>query len=129
MRAMMSVTKHLLASVTVGLPLLLWGASELQPVQAAPAMAQAAPDDHPEMPNGPGKDVTIRTCTKCHSITNITGNHKDKDGWTATITKMVGYGATGTDDEFQAILDYVTKNYGLDSPPPAAPPASPPASN
>ena len=119
---MMSVQKHLLASLAVGLPLLLWGASELQPVAAA-SIAQAASDDHPEMPSGPGKDVTIRTCTKCHSITNITGNHKDKDGWTATITKMVGYGATGTDDEFQAILDYVTKNYGVDSPPPATPPS------
>lgn len=124
---MMSVTKHLIASFAAGLPLLLWGVSEIQPVAAAPVMAvanQAPPDDHPEMPNGPGKDVTVRTCTKCHSITNITGNHKDKDGWTATITKMVGYGATGTDDEFQAILDYVSKNYGVDSPPPAAPPST-----
>ena len=125
----MRATKHLIASFAIGLPLLLWGAFEPQPVAAAAAAGQAG-DDHPEMPNGPGKDITIRTCTKCHSITNITGNHKDKDGWTATITKMVGYGATGTDDEFQAILDYVTKNYGLDTPAPAPPasPAPPPSS-
>ncbi len=123
---MMRVSRHLIASFAAGLPLLLWGVSQVRPVAAAPrvvAGGQATPDDHPDMPNGPGKDVTIRTCTKCHSITNITGNHKDKDGWTATITKMVGYGATGTDDEFQAILDYVTKNYGLDTPP-AAPPST-----
>ena len=126
--------------------MIVWGVSSGSAVAAAPVVsapvaavyAQAVPDDHPDMPNGPGKDITIKTCTKCHSITNITGNHKDKDGWTATITKMVGYGATGTDDEFEAILNYVTKNYGLDSPAPAAPsnppapttpPATPPGSN
>ena len=103
--------KQILGSVTFAL--LLWGVAP-----ACTASAQAA-DDHPEMPNGPGKAITLQTCTKCHSITNITGQHKDKDGWTATITKMVGYGATGTDDEFEQILNYVSKYYGLDSPPAA----------
>lgn len=103
--------KQILGSVTFAL--LLWS--------AAPARMSAAqaPDDHPEMPSGPGKAVTLQTCTKCHSITNVTGQHKDKDGWTATITKMVGYGATGTDYEFEAILNYVSKYYGVDSPPAA----------
>ena len=127
MKQHMRHVKPLLASLAIGLSLVVWGMSTdspvaVQPVAAAavlPMGAQAA-DDHPEMPNGPGKAITLQTCTKCHSITNITGQHKDKDGWTATITKMVGYGATGTDEDFQAILDYVTKNYGLDSPPAAA---------
>ena len=119
----MKRTTHVLAALTLGMPLLLWGVSTGSPVAAAPQ----APANHPEMPDGPGKDITIATCTKCHSITNITGQHKDKDGWTATITKMVGYGATGSDDDFEAILTYVTKNYGLDTPatPPAAAPAPP----
>ncbi len=114
----MRYTKQILASLTIGLPLMVWGVSSSNPVAAAAPMAQA--DSHPEMPEGPGKAITIQTCTKCHSITNITGQHKDKDGWTATITKMVGYGATGSDDDFQAILDYVSKYYGVDSPPAAA---------
>lgn len=124
----MTRTTHILAALTLGLPMLVWGVSTGSTVAAAPQ----APANHPEMPDGPGKDVTIATCTKCHSITNVTGQHKDKDGWTATITKMVGYGATGSDDDFEAILTYVTKNYGLDSPPAApadkpTPPADKPA--
>ncbi len=105
-------TRQILA-LTLGIPMLVWGVSSGSTVAAAPQAAQA----HPDMPDGPGKDITIATCTKCHSISNVTGQHKDKDGWTSTITKMVGYGATGTDDEFEAILTYVSKNYGLDSPP------------
>jgi competence protein ComEA len=101
-------TKQILASLSIGLPLLVWGVSTAsKPVAAQDATAS--------MPDGPGKAITIATCTKCHSITNVTGQHKDADGWTATITKMVGYGATGSDDDFQQILAYVTKNYGLDS--------------
>lgn len=111
---------HVLAALTLGMPLLVWGVSTGSSVAAAPQ----APSNHPEMPDGPGKDITINTCTKCHSITNVTGQHKDKDGWTATITKMVGYGATGSDDDFEAILNYVTKNYGLDTP--ATPPSDKP---
>ncbi|WP_083350454.1 helix-hairpin-helix domain-containing protein [Terriglobus roseus] len=113
--------KQLLASLTIGLPMLVWGVSAGSAVAAA-APAAYAQDAHPELPPGPGRDVTLATCTKCHAISNVTGQHKDRDGWTATITKMVGYGATGTDDDFGLILDYVTKNFGLDSPP-AAPAA------
>jgi competence protein ComEA len=110
--------KQILASLTIGLPLLVWGVSTGSAVAAAPMAA--GQDAHPELPAGPGKDITVATCTKCHSITNVTGQHKDRDGWTATITKMVGYGATGTDDDFGLILDYVTKNFGLDAPPAAS---------
>ena len=111
--------KHILASLSIGLPLLVWGvASSSAPVAAAVPMAQT--DPAAGMPDGPGKAITIATCTKCHSITNVTGQHKDADGWTATITKMVGYGAVGSDDDFGAILAYVTKYYGTDAPPAAS---------
>jgi competence ComEA-like helix-hairpin-helix protein len=32
-------------------------------------------------------------------------------GWENTITKMAGFGAEGTDDEFSEILDYLVKNF------------------
>ena len=115
----MKHAKQVIFSATFGVSLLAFGLSMGSAVSAAGAGAGQQAGDG--MPPGPGHDITVATCTKCHSITNITGQHKDKDGWTATITKMVGYGATGSDEDFQAILDYVTKNYGLDSATPTAP--------
>ena len=112
----MKHAKQVLLSATFGLSILAFGMSMGKAVSAASGF-QAGSD----MPAGPGREITVATCTKCHSISNITSQHKDRDGWTATITKMVGYGATGTDEDFQAILDYVTKNYGLDSAGAAAP--------
>jgi alcohol dehydrogenase (cytochrome c) len=68
-----------------------------------------------QLPPGPGRDVTATTCSKCHSLANITSQHKDRDGWNTTITKMVTYGAAGSDEDFAQILDYLTKNFGKDS--------------
>jgi competence protein ComEA len=79
---------------------------------AAPATPATGSNPVASMPSGPGKDITVNTCTKCHAITNIISQHRDADTWTATVTKMVGYGATGTDDELQQIVDYLTKYYG-----------------
>ena len=42
---------------------------------------------------------------------------RDKQGWEEIITKMVGFGAQGTDDEFTEILDYLTKNFPPKPPP------------
>jgi cytochrome c5 len=121
--------KQVLASLSVALPLLVWGVANAgSPVAAASSTADAArfaaaalldQDPTAGMPDAPGKAQTIATCTKCHSITNVTGQHKTEDEWTATITKMVGYGASASDDDLQAILTYVTKYYGSEPPPPA----------
>jgi competence protein ComEA len=37
--------------------------------------------------------------------------HQDRDAWQATMNKMVGLGAKGTEKEFQAVVDYLAKNF------------------
>lgn len=71
-----------------------------------------------ELPNGPGKDVTVRVCGKCHSPEKAASLHQDEDGWTDTISKMVKLGAQGSDDELNAVLGYLTKNFGPEAAPP-----------
>lgn len=89
----------------------LCGASVLS---AGPVYAQqpAQPQQqYSELPAGEGKDTLIRVCSKCHSPDNVIANGQDREGWENTITKMAGFGAAGTDDEFTAILDYLVKNF------------------
>lgn len=116
----MKATKYILSSIGLAVPLFTAGvffgrtvSAQTQP--STPASASAGQDPIAKMPDAPGKDITVKTCVKCHAITNITSQHRDADTWTATVTKMVGYGATGTDDELQQIVDYLTKYYGPDS--------------
>jgi hypothetical protein len=39
-----------------------------------------------------------------------------RDEWQATIVAMVEKGADASDEDFNAVLDYLTKNYGHDRP-------------
>jgi competence protein ComEA len=65
-----------------------------------------------DLPDGPGKAATVRVCGKCHSPEKAASLHQDEDGWTDTIAKMVKMGAQGSDDDFNTVLAYLTKNFG-----------------
>lgn len=76
-----------------------------------PQAASSTTSQYPQLPNGPGKDTLIRVCGKCHSPTNVIANGQSRDGWESEITKMAGFGAQASDEEFTEILEYVVKNF------------------
>lgn len=71
-----------------------------------------------ELPPGPGRDLTIQLCSKCHAPDRVAGLHQNERQWGATISKMIALGAQGTDAQFEAIIDYLTKNFGSTGRPP-----------
>ncbi len=77
---------------------------------AAPARSQILPD-------GPGKEATARVCSQCHELARSVSLHQDFAGWQATIQKMVSLGATASPEDFEAILDYLAKNFPAAEPP------------
>ena len=64
-----------------------------------------------QMPPGPGREEIQRVCSGCHELERSISLRQDRDGWKATINKMVGLGAQGTEQEFSAALDYLSQNY------------------
>ena len=76
-----------------------------------PTLCSAAqqPDD---LPQGPGKVLVERTCQDCHGLDVITAQSDTREGWTATVNTMRSRGAAGTDEDFEAIVDYLTKYLG-----------------
>ena len=66
---------------------------------------------HPEFPPGDGREITLRTCGKCHSPTIVLAYGQKREGWENTITKMVRLGAEGSDEDFTDIADYLTANF------------------
>lgn len=104
-----SITKIFSMGVVV-LGLSLATGSAVSAKQEAKADASAQ-DAHPEFPQGPGRDTTLTKCSQCHSPSNILAMGRTREGWEGIITKMVDLGATGTDEEFSAILDYLTKSF------------------
>ena len=53
----------------------------------------------------------MRLCVKCHSPNIILASGQNRLGWENTITKMVRLGATGNDEDFSDIADYLTANF------------------
>ena len=71
-----------------------------------------------QLPEGPGREETERICKGCHELERSVSRRQDRDGWQATINKMVAFGTKGSDQEFALILDYLTKHYPAEAVPP-----------
>ena len=69
------------------------------------------------LPDGPGKEATARVCSQCHELARALSLHQDRAGWQATMEKMISLGATAPPEDFQAILEYLTKNFPAAEPP------------
>jgi competence protein ComEA len=82
----------------------------LAAVLVAPVWAQDA------MPDGPGKETTVRVCTFCHVAEMFSSSSMSADDWDRTITTMTtDKGITIGDDDYAAVLDYLSKCLGPNS--------------
>jgi len=64
-----------------------------------------------QLPDGAGKEETQRVCKGCHELERSVSPRQDRDGWQQTMDKMVALGAKVTETDYNAILDYLAKNY------------------
>jgi competence protein ComEA len=71
-----------------------------------------------QLPEGPGRAETEKLCKGCHELARSVSRRQDRDGWRATLDKMVAFGTKGTDEEFALILDYLSKNFAAEALPP-----------
>ena len=53
-----------------------------------------------------------RVCSKCHDGTRIIEGRRLRSQWEETLEKMVVLGATGTDEDFEAVLEYLVRAHG-----------------
>jgi competence protein ComEA len=77
-----------------------------------PALLWAASGLAQQFPDGPGKETTLQLCANCHNADIISGHRQGRDEWVSTIQKMIASGAEGTPEQFGAVLEYLTKNFG-----------------
>jgi competence protein ComEA len=80
-------------------------------VVSAPAAAFA----QDTMPDGPGKEQTLRLCSTCHEAAKATSVKLTRDGWIETIDRMKAFGAAGADDDFAAVLEYLSTHFKGDT--------------
>jgi len=68
-----------------------------------PALA----DDFKSLPEGAGRDVTVRVCSQCHSPEVAAQQKLDTQGWKDLVNQMANNGANATDAEFDTIAKYL----------------------
>jgi cytochrome c oxidase cbb3-type subunit III len=62
------------------------------------------------------KDTFLRVCIKCHPAERITTEGRWRSQWETTmITMQTARGAVITPEEFETILDYLTRHHGRES--------------
>jgi competence protein ComEA len=71
-----------------------------------------------QLPEGPGRAETERLCQNCHELARAISRRQDREGWQATLNKMVAFGTKGTDQEFALILDYLSQHFPAEELPP-----------
>ena len=74
-------------------------------VLADPGSAQSL------LPDGAGKDATVKVCGTCHPPERGASVRLTRAGWQDVIAKMLTLGAKGTDAELQEVLDYLATHF------------------
>lgn len=84
------------------------------------------------LPDGPGKDIVIKKCIRCHDVrqTTMRPGTGSPDEWEQVVERMMSRGADLSDDEIDLVVQYLSTNYGPNSksPHPASPAVTEPSS-
>jgi competence protein ComEA len=72
--------------------------------------------DAARLPEGPGKEIAGKLCLDCHDSGNFRKARFSSQEWSDSVADMVERGAKGTPAEIEAVVAYLAKNFGPDSP-------------
>jgi cytochrome c5 len=79
-----------------------------------PVLVGYLTQNHGPLPNGPGKEVLLNTCTMCHDLKRIKFGHRSPEEWEETLSSMLNEGAMLSDDEFNRVHHYLSRNFGIE---------------
>jgi mono/diheme cytochrome c family protein len=82
---------------------------------AAPLHAQTGP----ALPPGEGRDIVATACTQCHGLNTIVQIRDGSGGWRQFVNYMILKGAQVSEREADTVVQYLTANFGPNSPPAA----------
>src|SRR5205807_1446026 len=72
-----------------------------------------------QLPDGDGEATVQAACAVCHAMNQVTNAGHDREDWTSVLHMMVNVGAPVPEDQFDTVVNYLSKNF----PPKPQPPA------
>jgi cytochrome c5 len=67
--------------------------------------------NHGPLPEGPGKQILLNTCTLCHDLGRVRIHTVSRDEWEETLLAMLNEGAMLSDQDFPVLLNYLARNF------------------
>ena len=58
------------------------------------------------------KKILENSCTTCHDLDLVSGQHLSKDEWQSLVSSMIAKGATLSDKETPVLVEFLAKTYG-----------------
>ena len=65
-----------------------------------------------QLPDGKGKDAVQKICASCHELGTVTSSLRTRIGWQQNVDDMISRGAEGSDEEMEAVVEYLTTFFG-----------------
>lgn len=82
------------------------------PILSGPKVeTNASPTSMTTLPEGKGKALTLRTCTRCHGVAVFTSLRMSRKGWEEEVTSMMERGAAASQAEKATIVEYLADNF------------------
>ena len=79
-----------------------------------PVLVKYLTFSHGPMPDGPGKNIVLNTCTMCHDLGRIKFGRRSAEEWEETLISMLNEGAPLSDQDFPVVHHYLSENFGID---------------
>ena len=73
------------------------------------ALTLTAQDNLPEAKE---KETFVKMCSNCHAIERVVKVKFSKNFWASTVDDMVSRGAEGTEEEVEAVINYLSRYFG-----------------
>lgn len=64
------------------------------------------------LPDGEGKDTYEEVCGACHGADIVIGSQGTRSRWEETVDAMKNRGASGSEDDFKTVVNYLTRYFG-----------------
>src|ERR1700751_3764601 len=71
----------------------------------------------PELPPGPMQAKATTACAECHEARIIVQQRLSKAAWTKEVDKMIKWGALVDPADRDALIEYLSANFGVDKAP------------
>ncbi len=65
------------------------------------------------LPDGPGRDTTVKACSGCHGVDFFLGVPRSRTGWETAMIKMMNRGMKISDEDYQTVVVYLATYIGL----------------